>query len=484
MSSIHSCRSIESISIEKELKNVYRNASQSLESKSTFVDHDAAKGHILLLHHKLLEKSSNLLIERYILCARIKESHQKLHRSLSIPSRNSDIHALHRHLENINKHIANIIEEVSFTMSLMRSHVSPQYIANFSQRKKPRIILDNEHDITKRSIHKEFNHQETKLRPIHQENTITNRSDISGEKFKQTEPDNKDAYVSSGSELGSVFEKIVNTHSNSHSDLGGCLEKTDDSRRSFDSDVGSALENTEKKSSMTHNVINNKKLTPTQHLFTTRVNQLQDYEKMHGNLNVPCKYSPLQELGDWASTRRKRYKLIQAGKTRPTQAILDQNKILTEMGFIWDVNEWMWEKTYREIKKFKEEHGHLQIPRTPETSKVLRNWIHTQRSEYRKFVHTKNPQITQERIDKLNEVGFIWESSTSFWEKKFNDLLDYKEKYGTINMKWNKEVRSLAEWTMKQRKECDRAMIGENTYLAKDQIERLQMIGIFGNQQS
>mmetsp|Transcript_46790 Transcript_46790/g.91323 ORF Transcript_46790/g.91323 Transcript_46790/m.91323 type:complete len:254 (-) Transcript_46790:113-874(-) len=244
-----------------------------------------------------------------------------------------------------------------------------------------------------------------------------------------------------------------------------------------------SLEKTDQDASMASSGNSSNNLTPLSFsdIFTIRVAQLKEYKNKHGDLNVPCKYDQLPELGDWVSARRKRYKLITCGKANPTSIVQERNKILTDMGFVWDANEWMWENIYKKIKEFKEEHGHLRVPRTPKESRALCDWIHTQRSEYRKFLIKKRSQLTEDRVRKLNELDFIWDSAISFWEKKYDELLTYKKEHGTINVKWKKEARSLAEWAAKQRKECNKLMLGEKSYLADDQIEKLRKIGFFDN---
>ena len=58
-------------------------------------------------------------------------------------------------------------------------------------------------------------------------------------------------------------------------------------------------------------------------------------------------------------------------------------------------------------------------------------------------------ELTQERIDRLNELNFEWEVATKAvpWEVRFNEIVEYKEKHGNTLVPRNwKENPSLGEW--------------------------------------
>lgn len=90
--------------------------------------------------------------------------------------------------------------------------------------------------------------------------------------------------------------------------------------------------------------------------------------------------------------------------------------------------------------------------------------------------------MTQEKIDKLDEIGFdtIGESkvvrqdqkrrskskSDVVWEENFNALLAYKEKFGTCDVKEKKgiddEWKKLAGWVGLQRTKYRKKMSGKS----------------------
>ena len=59
-------------------------------------------------------------------------------------------------------------------------------------------------------------------------------------------------------------------------------------------------------------------------------------------------------------------------------------------------------------------------------------------------------QLTAERIERLESIGFIWSVSGPkvSWEDRFNDCVQYYQK----NKKWpSQQSGSLGEWVHKQR---------------------------------
>ena len=55
--------------------------------------------------------------------------------------------------------------------------------------------------------------------------------------------------------------------------------------------------------------------------------------------------------------------------------------------------------------------------------------------------------MTQERIDKLNSIGFIW----SPWVKQFEKLAEFTMVHGTAYHLLRKNDKGLWEWITKQR---------------------------------
>ena len=71
----------------------------------------------------------------------------------------------------------------------------------------------------------------------------------------------------------------------------------------------------------------------------------------------------------------------------------------------------------------------------PDTSLFrLGSWVSKQRTQYKRFMEGKSFPITQDRIDILNDVGFIWDPSQDTFDLRLSQLVEYKETHGDCNV--------------------------------------------------
>ena len=155
-------------------------------------------------------------------------------------------------------------------------------------------------------------------------------------------------------------------------------------------------------------------------------------------------------LGSWTEVQKRKYK----NKT------LEQDKIdkLNELGFIWDVNESLWENGFSLYKSYKEENNGEPM----NSNKDLGTWCRLQRRKY------KNKTLEQDKIDKLNELGFIWDKKKVYWEEKFKLLKEYIHKNNSIPSQSDPQ---LGTWCITQRESFF------NKTLEQDKIDKLNEIG-------
>mmetsp|Transcript_18601 Transcript_18601/g.28902 ORF Transcript_18601/g.28902 Transcript_18601/m.28902 type:complete len:219 (+) Transcript_18601:171-827(+) len=64
-----------------------------------------------------------------------------------------------------------------------------------------------------------------------------------------------------------------------------------------------------------------------------------------------------------------------------------------------------WIARFQELKSYKAEHGHCNVPRSVEK---LGRWVDTQRQRYRLLQEGKQSSTTDDRIQKLESIGFQW----------------------------------------------------------------------------
>jgi hypothetical protein len=147
-----------------------------------------------------------------------------------------------------------------------------------------------------------------------------------------------------------------------------------------------------------------------------RYGELLAYKAEHGDTNVPVNWKT--GLGQWVSGQRK--------AKRKGELSIEKVNRLTETDFIWDALEWTWNESFTELLAYKEKHGDTNVPQSWPTG--LGSWVSDTRKDW------KNGSLSEERVKRLTEIGFEWTPRHSSWESMFAELLAYKEKCGDTNV--------------------------------------------------
>jgi len=118
------------------------------------------------------------------------------------------------------------------------------------------------------------------------------------------------------------------------------------------------------------------------------------------------------------------------------------------------MNDLKWNALHGKLMEYKEEHGNTLVPNR---HAQLGSWVSTQRRYYKEMNSGKDTPLTQARIDKLEQIEFVWATKDPRhvpWEVRYKELLDYKARNGDcivpIGYKYNVQ---LANWVSTQRQE-------------------------------
>ena len=134
-----------------------------------------------------------------------------------------------------------------------------------------------------------------------------------------------------------------------------------------------------------------------------------------------------------------------------------------------------WITVYKELKEYKTKHGHCNAPKQLGS---LGTWVSTQRTEYRKLVDGEHSFMTDERIRKLEAIGFEWRPDrrrSNQWETRFGELKIYRENHGHCNVSTKKN--SLGRWVHTQRCQYRLLKQGKCSCMTDDRIRMLDSIG-------
>ena len=126
-----------------------------------------------------------------------------------------------------------------------------------------------------------------------------------------------------------------------------------------------------------------------------------------------------------------------------------------------------WTTRYNELVAYKQQHGHFDVSVHDESKRGLFYWVGNTRTQF------KNGKLSEERIAKMNEIGFVWNRQIrTDWTTRYNELVAYKKHYGHCNVsRHNKDNKSLGHWVDHVRRRY------KNGKLSNENISKLIEIG-------
>ncbi|KAL3937784.1 MAG: hypothetical protein SGBAC_007182 [Bacillariaceae sp.] len=137
--------------------------------------------------------------------------------------------------------------------------------------------------------------------------------------------------------------------------------------------------------------------------------RLEEFRAMHASdhkMSTPSMDRWLKQQ-QWLMQQRAESTGVDETKLEALNAI-DRN---------WWKSKWQlqWEERYQELLAYKEEHGNCCVPISYARNKRLATWVSNCRKQYRLLEDGEESNMTQERIDQLKAIGFVWDR----WEYEF-----------------------------------------------------------------
>jgi len=208
------------------------------------------------------------------------------------------------------------------------------------------------------------------------------------------------------------------------------------------------------------------------------VDALKEYKSIYGDTLVPATYPDNPPLGNWVDNTRQNYRQrleaeAQGEKDSPFHRILADEKIeqLDSVGFVWHPYDQAWNNRYEELKAYLADNGNTLVPINYPENTQLGHWVLKQRRNYKvahlgvKRKEFNETALTPDRIQKLNDIGFIWDVHEAHWLERFEDLKEYKANHGDTLVPMSYTAQPfLARWVDKQR-------IDYRRYMARKKLE-------------
>ena len=191
---------------------------------------------------------------------------------------------------------------------------------------------------------------------------------------------------------------------------------------------------------------------PRDEMWEKRFSELLAYKVQHGDVNVPT--DPSNKL--WVWVRKQRQSGVKGSLSQ------DRLQRLVEIGFNWDPLASKWDEMFNELLAYKAQHGDVNVP--DEWPTPLGAWVGKQRSSKR------SGKLSDDRLQRLVDIGFLWDANESRWEARYGELLTYKEKHGDINIPIDR-ASELWRWVSTQR------IFKKKGKLPANKTQRLDAIG-------
>lgn len=191
------------------------------------------------------------------------------------------------------------------------------------------------------------------------------------------------------------------------------------------------------------------------------------YQDENDTPNAPTKYTTSDgyKLGKWQVRQKESYS--------KKNLSLDRVKRLKDIGFVWNKHDEQFEKGFQKTLDFKKQHGNPNAPLNYKTHDgySLGPWQSAQSIKYYK------KKISQERIKRLEKIGFIWRRQiklNELFEKGLRFTLEYKEQFGKPDapIKYKTpDGYSLGAW------QCYQRIAYKKGKLPAERVKRLERIG-------
>ena len=188
--------------------------------------------------------------------------------------------------------------------------------------------------------------------------------------------------------------------------------------------------------------------------------ELEIFFKKYKHCDVKKGYTQNKlSLGNWVQN-------VRSGKR--ITCTNEQINLLNKINFIWDINEYEWNKSYEAIKKHLTLNKNIDKYTKTESGLPIGTWAGTQRLFFKKAI------LSKDRVDKLKAIGFDFEGKSAQWENSFQYLKKFKSEHGHLNVKVDfidKDGFKLGRWVVAQRAKFN------GNKLSKERIKKMNSIG-------
>ena len=132
----------------------------------------------------------------------------------------------------------------------------------------------------------------------------------------------------------------------------------------------------------------------------------------------------------------------------------------------------VWEDRFKELVEYVKVYGNTLVPHGWNVNRRLASWVKRQRYQYKLKMDGKGNKssLSDERIARLQSIGFVWSTHTEHWDAKLNELAIYAKFNGNCNVPSKYPPnRQLSIWVRCQRRQYKLYMQQKNKDITKEE---------------
>jgi Helicase associated domain len=202
-----------------------------------------------------------------------------------------------------------------------------------------------------------------------------------------------------------------------------------------------------------------------------KFNSVHSYKRSRSTTRSHCPIAISQ-----VAEQRKQYKLsLDNNCSAITQ---ERISLLNDLDFAWNAQDAAWDRQMNDLREFRKEMGHCNVPMDHHKYPKLGLWIKEQRRHYTLMAHGKPSRLTSERINALTSIGLCSGTHKTSFEKRLAELANFKKDNGNCNVQINCAAnRKLATWIHHQRRQYELFTEGQPCNITDDRIRALDALG-------
>jgi hypothetical protein len=130
-----------------------------------------------------------------------------------------------------------------------------------------------------------------------------------------------------------------------------------------------------------------------------------------------------------------------------------------------------WMERFQDLVQYFQLYGHFNVPY--KQNPPLFQWVKRQRHQHklRRLGHHSN--LSLDRIEMLQKVGFVWDSHRAAWDEKFQELKEFKDIYDHCFVPCIHQGNAkLSTWIKRQRRQYRKYIAKQS--LNEDRVKKLE----------